>query len=70
MDQWPITITEAARRLDIEISTASTIVRACEIPHQVVGRTRCISESSFEQLRRRAAPFMNRDNRRKVAPVS
>jgi hypothetical protein len=65
---WPITLAEAARRLDIPASSLSVILHTHGVPSLVVGRCRIIEEPAFEQLRALKArlPGSSHRNRRKA----
>jgi hypothetical protein len=70
MAEWPITTSEAARRLGIPVSTGHTIVIACEIPTQRIGQALCLDEDGFKQLQDKAIPFLARRKPRRKKKVT
>jgi hypothetical protein len=66
MAEWPISISEAARRLDIPFITASILVTTHEIPtieYPYQPNFKGLDEAAFERLRVYAAKFPRRRRR-------
>lgn len=65
MESWPISTTEAAKRLGLPLPTTSVLVIGCRIPTIRISNANCLDEAAFGQLREAARPFLESPRRRK-----
>jgi hypothetical protein len=62
---WPITTTEAAKRIGVSVPTISILVTGCRIPTRRIGNANCLDEAGYIQLLEAAQPFLDKPRHRK-----